>query len=64
MRVVGPNGIAEPLTLTVGNVSEIPEVEPNHTLEQAQKISVPVVINGVVQARDGNRLVPLRREKG
>ena len=50
MRVVGPNGISEPLTLTVGNVSEIPEVEPNHTLEQAQKISVPVVINGVVQA--------------
>ncbi len=50
VRVVGANGISAPLNFTVGNVPEIPEVEPNNTPEQAQKISVPSVINGVIQA--------------
>jgi len=49
VRVLGVDGISEPLTITVGNVAEIPEVEPNNSLEQAQNIPVPSVINGVIQ---------------
>lgn len=50
VRVVGVNGISEPLTIMVGNVAEVPEMEPNNTIEQAQKIVAPVVVKGVINA--------------
>ena len=50
VRAVGVQGISAPLTVTVGSVAEIPEAEPNNTPELAQKISVPAVIKGVVNA--------------
>jgi hypothetical protein len=49
MRVVGANGISEPLNITVGAVPELAETEPNNTLEQAQKISPPAALAGVIQ---------------
>jgi len=49
MRVIGVNGVSEPLTVTVGAVPQIVETEPNNTLEQAQKITWPAMISGVIQ---------------
>jgi uncharacterized protein YdeI (BOF family) len=50
VRAVGPNGVSDPLVLTVGHVPELAEAEPNNTAEQAQKISAPVVVKGVISA--------------
>ena len=49
MRALGPNGISQPLNITVGAVPEIAEVEPNNTPEQAQAIAVPSAVAGVIQ---------------
>ena len=50
MRGVGANGISEPVNITVGALAETAEAEPNNTVEQAQKISLPTVVNGVINA--------------
>ncbi len=52
VRVLGPNGISSPLNVTVGAVPEIAEAEPNDSIAQAQVISVPIAIAGVVQATE------------
>lgn len=49
VRALGPNGISQPLNITVGAVPEIAEVEPNNTPEQAQAIAVPSAVAGVIQ---------------
>jgi hypothetical protein len=49
-RVVGPTGISEPFTISVGALPEIAEAEPNNTLEQAQSITLPATVNGVISA--------------
>jgi hypothetical protein len=49
VRALGPNGISQPLNITVGAVPEIAEVEPNNTPEQAQVIAVPSAVAGVIQ---------------
>ena len=49
VRVVGPTGISEPLIVTVGAVPEVTEVEPNNTPEQAQRVSMPAAIAGVIK---------------
>jgi hypothetical protein len=50
VRVLGPNGISSPLTVTVGAVPEVKESEPNNSLEQAQLVAMPSAIAGVVQS--------------
>src|SRR5688572_27939769 len=49
VRVLGPNGISSPLNLTVGAVPEVAEAEPNDSAAQAQAVSIPSAIAGVVQ---------------
>lgn len=49
VRLIGPNGVSEPLTITVGALPQIIEDEPNNTLEQAQKVALPAAIAGVIQ---------------
>ena len=49
VRVVGPTGISEPLIVTVGAVPEVAEAEPNNSMEQAQRISMPAAIAGVIK---------------
>jgi len=50
VRALGPNGISAPLNITVGAVPEIAEVEPNNTIEQAQVVTVPSAVAGVIQS--------------
>jgi hypothetical protein len=49
VRALGPNGISTPLNITVGAVPEVAEVEPNDLPAQAQTVSVPSAIAGVIQ---------------
>ncbi len=49
VRALGPNGISAPLNITVGAVPEVAEVEPNDLPAQAQTVSVPSAIAGVIQ---------------
>ncbi len=49
VRALGPNGISAPLNITVGAVPEIAEAEPNDLVAQAQAISLPIALAGVVQ---------------
>jgi hypothetical protein len=49
VRVLGPNGISSPLNVTVGAVPEVAEIEPNNSIEQAQIVSVPSAVAGVIQ---------------
>jgi hypothetical protein len=49
VRLIGPNGVSEPLTITVGGLPQIIEDEPNNTLEQAQKVALPAAVAGVIQ---------------
>ena len=64
VRAVGPNGISEPLTITVGAVPEVVEVEPNNSIEQAQMISVGSVIAGVIQSSTELDHVRFKAKKG
>lgn len=68
VRALGPNGISSPLNIMVGAVPQIPEVEPNNSIAQAQAIPLPSVIAGVIntateidhfriKARKGDQLV-------
>jgi hypothetical protein len=50
LRVVGPTGISEPLTINVGPLPELAETEPNNIIEQAQNITLPTTVNGVISA--------------
>lgn len=68
LRVAGPNGVSNGQSLQVGDLPEVREVEPNDTPEQAQRLTLPVAVSGVVgraaesdlfrfHARAGERLV-------
>ncbi len=50
VRVVTPAGVSNPLPLNVGQWPEVGEKEPNNLPEQAQAITLPAVISGVVSA--------------
>jgi hypothetical protein len=49
VRLLGTSGVSEPLTITVGAVPQIIEEEPNNTVEQAQKVSLPASLAGIIQ---------------
>jgi hypothetical protein len=40
--------------LVVGNEPEVPEMEPNNSPAEAQRVSLPVTINGRVSGKDGS----------
>lgn len=46
LRVATPAGVSNPLPLHVGNLPEILENQPNNSLEQAQRVELPVAITG------------------
>lgn len=50
VRVAGPNGVSNPLTIQVSDMREILEPRPNQTLEEAPWIEMPVSISGVISA--------------
>lgn len=51
VRAVGAWGVSNPRTFTVGSLAEAAELEPNNFPEQAQRLPVDSVVNGVVAAR-------------
>jgi len=49
-RMVNRWGVSNPRRFVIGTAPEVDEKEPNNDIEQAQKIELGNVINGVVQA--------------
>ena len=52
LRVRTASGLTNLMTLHVGTLPEVAEVEPNNAPDQAQKIKLGSVVNGVVQFED------------
>ncbi|HEY2951601.1 MAG TPA: PPC domain-containing protein, partial [Verrucomicrobiae bacterium] len=50
MRVVSPGGVSNPLQLNAGQWPEVREKEPNNSIEQAQLVTLPAAISGVISA--------------
>ncbi|GBD35813.1 hypothetical protein HRbin36_00928 [bacterium HR36] len=46
--VVGRFGVSNPRTFCVGELEEVVEQEPNNDVDQAQKVPLNVIINGVI----------------
>src|SRR5207253_6060820 len=52
LRVATPRGVSSTGLIVVGDEPETQEVEPNDTPENAQRVSLPVTINGRIQAAE------------
>lgn len=50
LRLAGPGGISNPLTITVSDKKEELEKEPNNSVQEANPIKLPVAINGHIHA--------------
>jgi hypothetical protein len=50
LRVATPRGVSSLGLIAVGDEPEVREVEPNDTSESAQPVTLPVTINGRIQA--------------
>jgi hypothetical protein len=50
VRVVSPGGVSNPLQLNAGQWPEVREKEPDNSIEQAQLITFPAAISGVISA--------------
>jgi hypothetical protein len=49
-RVVSSNGVSNPVNINIGHLPEVAEKAPNNSLEQAQEITFPAVVSGVINA--------------
>ena len=47
-----PRGVANPVTVRVGDVPEVMETEPNHDIARIPDVTVPAALNGVLEAAD------------
>ena len=52
IRVVTDSGVSNPILFAVGQVPQVPEVEPNNTFGTAQPIPNPVVVEGECSGND------------
>jgi pre-peptidase len=52
VRVRTADGLSNVLILSVSDLPEIPEKEPNDSLEQAQPITVPIAVSGTLKGPD------------
>lgn len=50
LRIATTNGVSNPVTLQVSDLPELQEREPNHSLADAQRISLPSGVSGVIRA--------------
>ena len=68
VRVLGPNGISNPLTLQISDLPEIAETKGNGSLKDAQLLTLPVAVSGIIdkaatsdwyrfQAKAGEKLI-------
>lgn len=49
LRIATTNGVSNPVTLQVSDLPELQEREPNHSLADAQRISLPSGVSGVIR---------------
>ena len=52
IRVVTDSGVSNPILFAVGQLPQVPEVEPNNTFDVAQPIPNPVVVEGECSGND------------
>jgi hypothetical protein len=52
IRVVTDSGVSNPILFAVGQITQVPEIEPNNTYDIAQPISNPVVVEGACSGND------------
>jgi hypothetical protein len=52
LRVATPRGVSSTGLIIVGDEPEVQEVEPNDSPEKAQRVMLPVTINGRIQAAE------------
>ncbi len=68
LRIATTNGVSNPVILQVSDLPEIQERDPNHSLAEAQRITLPAGVSGVIraaaesdyfrfQAKSGDRLL-------
>lgn len=50
VRAVTPDGVSNPITLHVGHLPEIAEIDAHQSAEQAQSITLPVAVTGRISA--------------
>jgi hypothetical protein len=52
VRIVTDSGVSNPILFAIGQVPQVPEVEPNNTCDHAQPIPTPAVIEGECTGND------------
>jgi hypothetical protein len=52
VRIVTDSGVSNPILFAIGQVPQVPEVEPNNSFDRAQPISMPVVVEGECTGND------------
>jgi hypothetical protein len=54
VRIATTNGVSNPVTLQVSDLPELMESDRNHSLADAQRVSLPTGISGVIRASTEN----------
>jgi hypothetical protein len=52
VRIVTDSGVSNPILFAIGQVHQVPEVEPNNTFDRAQRIPTPAVVEGECVGND------------
>ena len=52
LRLVTANGVSNPQRFIVSDLLEIAETEPNSTIDQANMLTLPAVVNGIITSTD------------
>ena len=52
LRLAAKNGVSNPQRFIVSDLSEITETEPNSTIDQANILTLPTVVNGIITSPD------------
>jgi hypothetical protein len=64
LRVFGPRGVSNVGRFIVGAYPESNETEPNNALKQAQKIALPLTINGQINGAEDEDLFAFEAQEG
>ena len=62
LRLQSATGISNLVTFSVGELPDVPEIEPNDDFAKPQKIALNSTVNGLVRTRTSTT-TPLRRRK-
>lgn len=48
LRVLGANGVSNPLAIQISDVPEVQEMKPNNSSSEAQELSLPIGVSGII----------------